>query len=153
MEDALPRAFAAQIWLLRGIIHSLPGVLSWQGEKLELVLHNSGTLGWKGLVRLEEKLNVPDLSLHLPLDKPVCLFACTPAEIQRFSLPWYFFGGGMHLWVNGKKYRLSLLPPNNTRMPNRSLGRQVETARSIGRARKIGRQWKTILELARRQSS
>jgi hypothetical protein len=118
-----------------------------------LILYNSGTLGWKGLVRLEEELGVADLSTKLSLGKEVRLFACTPASLQRFSLPWYYFGGGIHLWVDENKYRLSLLRPNNTQLASRSLGRQVETVRSIARARQVGRQWKAILGPAVRQIS
>ncbi|MEO6066418.1 MAG: hypothetical protein ABJB33_00535 [Gemmatimonadota bacterium] len=45
--------------------------------------------------------------------------------IERVVFPWYYFGGGMKLWIGGTQHRLSFVRPN---------GAEVAMARGLSAA-------------------
>ena len=67
-------------WLLKGLFHSTPGTLQLKGDTLTFT-HNGG-------------------------EKAFSLFLSTPYQVQ---FPWYYFGAGLVLIVDGTKYRISFV--------------------------------------------
>lgn len=152
-ESRQGRDFASVAWLLRGLFNSVPGVLRFEEERLCYSALNSGTLWKLGLRKLERQTGVPGLADRLNRGEPTPLFDIPLGEIQRVSFPWLYFSTGMHLRADGRKYRLSFIRPNNTRMPviNRrgvmgAAGKSVQTVRNIKEAVEVGERWKVLLK-------
>jgi hypothetical protein len=134
-------SFSSPAWLLLGLINSLPGLLRLHDEQLSYVAYNSGTLGSRGLSRLEERLALPELAFKLVSDQPTTLFKIHLSEIDSVHFPFYYFSAGMHLKVNDQKYRLSFIRPNNTR----TYARGFAGAREIPASVNVGQEWKKLL--------
>lgn len=75
-------------------------------------------------------------------------------EAERHAIgvqwPWWEFGGGVHLKVAGKIYRLSLASPARLAIPSGGIGGQVSALGSnldsISGALKSGKEWKSYLK-------
>jgi len=65
-------------WLLKGWFFSSPGTLELRGK-----------------------------TISLTLDGGERVFACSLSDIQKLQFPWYFFGAGLALTVDGTRYRIS----------------------------------------------
>jgi len=89
----------------------------------------------KGLITSEAgTLTLKNGRLSFTIDKPI--FDSPLAEVQAVEFPWFYFGAGCTLKINGTKYRLSFIQPGNT------AGGEYA---SIPDARRIGRRWETAL--------
>ncbi len=115
-------------WLLKGLTGSVPGVLELESGRLAFTTEEGR------------------------------VFEAPLAEIRDVVFPWYYFGGGAKLTVNGERYRLSFVRPNDASdVPGRLLagagsagaalglltvGRKI---RDIGSGRAAGKAWKELL--------
>lgn len=134
-------AFSSPAWLLLGLINSLPGQLQLRDEQLTYVAYNSGTLGSRGLTKLEKKLALPELAFKLASNQPTPLFKIHLSEIESVFFPFYYFSAGMHLKIKDKKFRLSFIRPNNTRTYARGFAGVREIPASVN----VGQEWKKLL--------
>ncbi len=73
-----------EAWLLCGLAQSLPGRLHLERQMLSFT-HDSG-----------------ELLFHAPL-----------RDVQQVVFPWYYFGGGCQLTVDGIRHRFSFVRPND----------------------------------------
>lgn len=77
-------------------------------------------------------------------------------EVSSLTFPWYYFGGGLKLWVGDEEYRLSFVEPNGAQRPDpqrltsnremRSLALAAVEAQEAGAGRGVGREWRRRLE-------
>ena len=88
------------------------------------------------------------------------LFNVPLDAVTGIKFPWYYFGGGVKFTVDGKKYRLSFVRPNNAAdIPARLLARTGTPAgaalalltvgqkiQDIGFGRQAGKIWRAALE-------
>jgi hypothetical protein len=118
---------ASTAWLLKGITQSLPGQLRLERGMLSFV-HDDGTRRFR-----------------VPLE-----------EVRAIVFPWYYFGGGCKLTVDGTRHRFSFVRPNNAgdaidRMAARvgdvgAVHAQVAGKfQDIGSGRAAGRVWREAL--------
>ncbi len=145
-------SFASEVWLLSGLINSLPGILALEGGKLIFTALGTGTFWDSGLKKLEKKSGAENFSSLLNQGKSAQLFSVELSEIQKITFPLLYFSAGAHITFNNEKYRLSFIQPNNTKMPifNTSdyeavYKRSVEIIQDIGHSRKVGKKWKSLL--------
>jgi hypothetical protein len=134
-------SFSSPAWLLLGLIHSMPGQLKLQNEQLIYTVFNSGTLGPRGLAKLEKKLQMTDLAGKLAKNETTPLFKTAVSDIHSIRFPFYYFSAGTHLQVKEVQYRLSFIRPNNTRVHARTMAGIKEIPASVS----IGRDWKKLL--------
>lgn len=146
------QSFATEVWLLSGIINSLPGILTLENNRLILTAIGSGTFWESGLKKIEKKSGVENFFSLINKGKPVQLFNVDLSEIQKLSFPWFYFMAGAHITCKKAKYRLSFIQPNNSVIPilDRSdfaavYTKNVEIIQDIKDARKVGRKWKLLL--------
>jgi hypothetical protein len=113
--------FESAVWVLHGMGGSAPG---W------LVYHD-GQLGLS--------------------ERDAVVFDVPVSGITGMTFPWYYFGGGMKLGVNGQQYRLSFVRPNGAEV---AVGRLIPAAGVFVAAQKVadvsegraaGRRWREIL--------
>lgn len=152
-ENRQKSAFASTAWLLRGLFNSLPGILSLQQGRLSYTALDAGTFWKRGLKRLENDSKHPGLAARLRRGEAGRLFDLPREEIQDVSFPWFYFSAGMHIGIDGRRYRFSFIRPNNTQMPvvNRSdarvaVGLSIRVVRDINEAMEVGRRWKLLLD-------
>jgi hypothetical protein len=89
----------------------------------------------KGVVASEAgTLTLGNGRLSLTTDKPI--FDIPLTEVQAVNFPWFYYGVGCTLKINGAKYKLSFIQPGNT------AGGEYA---SIPDARRKGQRWKTML--------
>ena len=146
------KSFSSEVWLLSGLINSLPGILTIDDGKLIFTAIGTGTFWDSGLKKIEKKSGAENFTSLLKQDKPVQLFNVELSEIQKVTFPAIYFSAGAHITINNEKYRLSFIQPNNTKMPifDRSdyeavFGRSIEAIQDITQSRKIGKAWKSFL--------
>ncbi len=144
--------YSSEVWLITGLFNSLPGILTLKNSKLIFTALGSGTYWESGLKKLEKKSGVKNFAALLNQNNPVQMFSVDLNEIQKVTFPFIYFSAGAHITFNNKKYRLSFIQPNNTKMPvldNKSYkaiySREVEIVQDISDARKIGKMWKSLL--------
>lgn len=145
-------SFSSEVWLLSGIINSLPGILTLESGKLIFLALGTGTFWKRGLKKIEKKAGAENFTSLLNLNKPAQLFSIELSEIQKISFPAIYFSAGVNINFNNEKYRLSFIQPNNTKMPNveRSdyqsvVNNSIVVIKDISHARKIGKRWKSLL--------
>jgi len=115
------KPYSSTAWVLKGITRSIPGWLKFSGMRLEL--------GCDGEILFNISIN----------------------DIQKVEFPWYYFGGGMKIWVEGERYRLSFVRPNgasdayNRTFPEAGPALAIEKAIDISDGRRITRRWKNIM--------
>jgi hypothetical protein len=82
---------------------------------------------------------------HLTFATSKLIFDSPLIEVQAIAFPWFYFGAGCTLKINGEKYKLSFIHPGNT------AGGEYA---SISDARGKGQRWKSALisEIARSKS-
>src|SRR5262245_40400572 len=83
------------------------------------------------------------------------VFAATRSEIERVVFPWYYFSGGMQVWIGGKQFKLSFVKPNSAEVSSSLLMAKAGNANSLGYAvskftdaatgRTAGKQWRALL--------
>lgn len=145
--------FSSQAWLLKGLVNSLPGRLSFKNERLTYCAYESGTFRDTGLKKLERTSGVIGLSDKLKQGKEVSLFDIHLSDLQRVYFPWWYFGAGMKLTIKDQEYRLSFIRPQNTQAPSSRTsisdvmanGSNLDTG--IGTARACGKRWKELLTI------
>ncbi len=84
------------------------------------------------------------------------VFSVPLAEVTGLVFPWHYSGGGLKLTVAGEEYRLAFVEPNGARYPTAeslaagpdraSLVRVAAAAGDAGTGRKVGREWRRLLE-------
>ncbi len=111
----------SEVWRLHGVVGSEPGLL---------VLHDDG-----------------EVELHLEGDDgaPRSVFRTPAAAISDVKWPKTQFSGGCSFVVDGEKYRLSFLQPQNTRVFATSALGAAQGLGSISGGRKAGKAWKSAL--------
>lgn len=114
-------------WQMLGITRSLPGQLRLTGGVLSFV-HDSGEV----------------------------LFRTPLRHVSRVTFPWYYFGGGCKLSVDGVRHRLSFVRPNDADDAMDRLSARAGDAGAvysqvagkvvdIGTGRDAGRAWREVL--------
>jgi hypothetical protein len=89
------------------------------------------------------------------------IFETPLSAVTDVAFPWYYFGGGAKLAVNGVRYRFSFVKPNGAMPVSQALISRVEeslgTPQQSGSAsayiwsgRKAGKLWRSILESAQK---
>ena len=123
---AAEKDFASYAWRLIGTFRTQAG---W----LDLT---TGRLGYTSETRGEE--------FDVRLD-----------EVKDVVWPWYYFGGGVKLTVNGEQYRLSFVLPNGAEYPTArmaaaadpgSLAVVLQKGNDIAAGRDAGKEWRRRLE-------
>ena len=144
--------FATEVWLISGIFHSLPGLLTLKETQLTFTALGPGTYWDGGLRKIEKKANAKDFFDLLKRDQPVQLFSIDLNEIKKITFPFIYFSTGTHLTFRNERFRLSFIEPNNTKMPvidrsryDRVINATVEIAQDIKHARIIGKRWRALL--------
>ncbi|MEZ5653021.1 MAG: hypothetical protein R3E87_21010 [Burkholderiaceae bacterium] len=146
-----------EAWLLRGI-SSIPGELILQGGSLRWIGHGSGSAWPWQLRKLERAFSTPGFARALLDDRAATLFV-VPTRAVAVHWPWYTFGGGFTLHVNGVSLRISLGRPANTRLrppgaaAGAALGDAVGQWRLVGAMRTRGKAWKAAFAHARDQAA
>lgn len=72
---------STEAWMLEGLARSTPARLQLAGERLSL---------W----------SADQLLFDVPVE-----------AVESVHTPWYYFGGGLHLTIDGQRYRLSFVVP------------------------------------------
>ena len=77
-------------------------------------------------------------------------------EVTDVVWPWYYFGGGVKLTVNGERYRFSFVLPNGAEYPTArlaaatgdpgSLAIVLQKGNDIAAGRDAGKEWRRRLE-------
>jgi hypothetical protein len=84
-------------------------------------------------------------------ERDTVLFDVPLASIGRRVFPWYYFGGGMKISVNGTEYRLSFVRPNGAEvlvgrmLPTQGIFVAAQKVTDIADGRAAGRRWREIL--------
>lgn len=145
-------SYASEVWLITGFLNSLPGLLNLENGKLTFTAIGTGTYWDSGLKKIEKKSGNSDFYKLLKRDKPAILFSVDVNEIQKITYPFIYFSGGAHIFFDNKKFRLSFIEPNNSKLPifDRSqyaavIKRTVEIIEDISHARKVGKKWRKLL--------
>lgn len=119
--------FSTDAWHLRGITRSLPGRLHLEANTISFVYDDG------------------DVLFRAPL-----------SEVREIVFPWYYFGGGCKLTVEGVRYRLSFVRPNDADDAMDRLAAGAGDAGAvysqvagkfidIGSGRAAGRVWEEVL--------
>jgi hypothetical protein len=124
-------------WLLMGLTGSAPGVLQVVYGRLIYAVHGRGALTDGQLRRLEDKVGRPGLADELDDGARIILLDVPLDEVGRVSFPWYYFGGGMRLGVDGVRFRFSFVRPQNTH--------EVPGIMAVPATRATGRSWQAAL--------
>lgn len=74
---------------------------------------------------------------------PSVAFETEIANVANVKFPAVQMSGGCSFVVDGEKYRISFLQPQNTRMPH--AGGAIAGVASISGGRKAGKAWKALL--------
>ena len=134
------RPFATEAWLLRGI-YSLPGTLRLARGRLSFTAFNAGNFRRRQLRALERESDRKELADTLHDGRTTVVFDVPFSAVQAVRFPWYYFSGGLHLRLNGVRYRLGFDQPSNTK----GAGEGGDLIGSITRARQRGKAWRTLL--------
>ncbi len=118
-------------WLLKGFVHSAPGYTLIENEHISFVLLDTGTFSEKGIREIAAQHDVSDLYEKLTNDQPTELFRVNLAQIEQFNFPWYSFGNGATLRIEGLDVKLSFVQPQNTKFPFDKLDGIIGDAREI----------------------
>lgn len=118
--------FASPAWLLVGLFGNRAGWLALGGGRLRF--EAEGASGF---------------------DVPL-------ARVERIHFPWYYFGGGAHLWVDGCRFRLSFVRPNGAEVaigrgleavaPGAGLAMAAGKLHDVATGREAGRRWRALLD-------
>ncbi len=121
--------FASPAWQLHGITGTSGGRLSLTGDVLSY--------------REERRL----------------IFTTRLRDVERMVFPWYYFGGGVKLRIDGKWYRLSFVVPNGAEVAigrahgeagsPMALQHAQEKLQDVADGRTLGKEWRGLLERAR----
>jgi hypothetical protein len=119
-------AFASYAWQLIGTLRTAAGWLDLTAGRLRFT-------------------TVADVVFDVPL-----------AEVTDVIWPWYYFGGGVKLSVDGTQYRFSFVLPNGAEYPTARLAAEVgdpaalaivrQKADDIGAGRTVGKEWRRRIE-------
>ena len=113
-------------WLLRGATGSTEGVLELSGGRVSFT-----TTGvYHGVPFTGEDDRGGEAGK---------VFEAALSEIEDVKFPWYYFGGGAKLTVQGETYRLSFVKPQNTQISPFAMGGDIPSGR------RIGKYWKRVL--------
>lgn len=134
MSDDHPQegSLATAAWVLVGVTRNVPGILATDGQRLTFATAD-----------------------EVLIDSPL-------AAVSDVVFPWYYFGGGCKLRVDGEPLRLSFVRPNNAPDATETtlaaardlviglssagpLYEAVGSVRDIGRGRAAGKAWRSIL--------
>lgn len=111
-------AMDSPVWRLHGLVASEPGWMAFDNGTVVLMLEDDE-------------------------GSAVEAFAVPVSEIKDVKYPRAQMSAGCNFVVDGEKYKISFLQPQNTRMPG-PYG-AVQGAASIPAGRKSGKAWKAIL--------
>lgn len=110
-----PSTFSSKAWLLDGPIDSLPGILHLENRKLSYLALEQGAFSNAKLHTLLESHGVKPTTGDPKF--PIQLFSVSQDTINRFHIPWYYFGAGGKLSFANHELRFSFVKPQNTVEP------------------------------------
>ena len=139
MTNNSPTQFGTDAWLLRGI-RSLPGTLQLARRCLSFTAFDAGNFRPRQLRALEQDFGRPGLVETLTAGKTAVVFELPLSAVQAVRFPWYYFSGGLHLTLNGVRYRFGFDEPSNTK----GAGEGGDLLGSAVRARRRGKAWKAV---------
>lgn len=108
-----------EVWLLSGITGSDPGLMTLDDGVVTM--------------QIADESDELRTTFSVPLD-----------QVQDVNWPKLQMSGGCNFVVNGEKYRLSFLKPQNTRPLAATAGAAAGLA-SISGGRKSGKAWRAVL--------
>lgn len=118
-----PEPYATKAWLLDGPIHSLPGLLNWDGRSLSFIAYGSGTYSKKGLTEcVLSHGQAAEIAEQIWAEEPNTVFTLGPNSLSNYKFPWYYFKKGVKLDHQGRELRISFIQPQNTKLPPRLVG-------------------------------
>lgn len=139
---------STEAWLLRGISY-VPGVLILADGRLFYLACGFGSL-WKWQMnKLERAAGQPGLAERMDAGENCIVFDIPLAEVE-VEFPWYYFSGGMKVWVGGVRYRLSFGKPANNASFSLSDGFEHSSGAlanvfELFKMRQRGKAWKRAL--------
>ncbi|MBD5779581.1 hypothetical protein IEN85_08745 [Pelagicoccus sp. NFK12] len=145
-----PNTFSSKAWLLDGPVHSLPGILHLEDGTLSYLILEQGTFSE---TRLKELLETHGTnSSESDSIFPIQLFSVTLDTINRFHIPWYYFGAGGKLSFAKHQLRFSFVKPQNTVEPTyysesfmEWRGGKGQEEVNILEGKASGKRWKALL--------
>jgi hypothetical protein len=142
--------FSSRAWLLDGPIHSLPGILQWEASQLSFVMLDQGTFSDERFGALWQKWKTAQYDGSA--DFPTPLFTVTRDAVSGFRIPWYYFGAGAFMTIQGTPLRFSFVKPQNTVEPtyyseafNAWRGGQGQQEVNLLEGKQSGKTWKRLL--------
>lgn len=148
-----PEPYTSRAWLLDGPICSLTGILQWTGEHLEFIGFSTAMFTEKGLGKLLESFGQDATGAKGLIDEvPTTVFSATPEELTAFKFPWYSFKKGVHLTLNERVVKFSLIQPQNTKLPPRLVGVAIsemvanQTVAKIPAEKANSKTWEAIFQ-------
>lgn len=148
MNDA--DTFSSKAWLLDGPLHSIPGILHLEDGTLSYLMLEHGTFSDDRFAQLLEKNGLAPVSGETKF--PIQLFSISKDLITRFRIPWYYFGGGGHLFVDNRTFPFSFVRPQNTVEPTyysesfmEWRGGRGQEEVNILEGKASGKRWKQLL--------
>ena len=133
-----------RVWLLMGLTGSTEGILSLKDNHIAFQAFGKGALTNGQLKSLAEQSGNEELEIKLAKNKKVEVFYCPISQVNKIIFPWYTFGGGMNLVINGTTYRFSFLQPQNT-VSSYEGAEGLNAISNISEGRKVGKEWKKLL--------
>ena len=132
-----------RVWWLMGLTGSSEGILTLQDGYLSLEVFGIGAFS-KGHLKAIKKMQLaPIVAEALAADESVEVFKVPLKAVKKFHFPWYYFGGGMKIMLQGQVYKISFLPPQNTVASDRVTA-AFDGLENIPKGRQVGRLWKDI---------
>ncbi|MDQ8179779.1 hypothetical protein [Pelagicoccus sp. SDUM812005] len=142
--------FSSKAWLLDGPIHSLPGILHLENRTLSYLILEQGTFSEAQLASLLESHGTRPASNASKF--PIQLFSVSLDTINRFHIPWYYFGAGGKLSFAKHEIRFSFVKPQNTVEPTyysesfmEWRGGKGQEEVNILEGKASGKRWKELL--------
>jgi hypothetical protein len=148
-----PEPYATRAWLLDGPIHSIPGILNWDGSMLTFIAYGGGTFFKKRLIELLKGFGEPTSSVEAIFnEEPTQVFGFDREAIQSYKFPWYYFKQGVKVTIQGEQLRFSFIQPQNTKLPPRLFGVVISEAVAkasvahINAEKADGKRWRSIFK-------
>jgi hypothetical protein len=152
MSDSI-KAYATRAWLLDGPIHSIPGILNWDGSNLTFIAYGGGTFFKKRLTELLAGFGEPATSVDAIFDQvPTQVFSFDREAIESYKFPWYYFKQGVKVTIRGEQLRFSFIQPQNTKLPPKLVGVAISelvakaSVAHINAKKADGKRWEAIFQ-------
>lgn len=142
--------FSSKAWLLDGAIHSIPGILHLENGTLSYIILEQGTFSESKFETLLATYGATSNSGESRF--PIQLFSIAADRIDRFHIPWYYFGSGAVLTFASHQLKFSFVKPQNTVEPTyysesfmEWRGGEGQSEVNIQEGKSSGKTWKQLL--------